>query len=159
MDETSLINPETSPIERQAIQQEVDKMLEAGIIRHSESPWSSPVILVKKKDGNWRFCVDYRRLNKITKKRHVYPIPRIDDTLDSLKGAQFYSSMDLRSGYWQIEVVSNIVAWNTGGIEYSCVECRWYGIQLRGMQVVWNTVAWNTGGMEYSCVEYRWYGI
>ncbi|UYV71143.1 hypothetical protein LAZ67_8001868, partial [Cordylochernes scorpioides] len=92
-----------SPTERQAIQTEVDKMLDAGIIRHSESPWSSPVILVKKKDGNWRFCVDYRRLNKVTKK-DVYPLPRIDDTLDSLKGAKFYSSMDLCSGYWQIEV-------------------------------------------------------
>ncbi|UYV79319.1 RRM1 [Cordylochernes scorpioides] len=92
-----------SPTERQAIQTEVDKMLDAGIIRHSESPWSSPVILVKKKDGNWRFCVDYRRLNKVTKK-DVYPLPRIDDTLDSLKGAKFYSSMDLHSGYWQIEV-------------------------------------------------------
>ncbi|UYV73297.1 K02A2.6-like [Cordylochernes scorpioides] len=89
--------------ERQAIQMEVDKMLDAGIIRHSESPWSLPVILVKKKDGNWRFCVDYRRLNKVTKK-DVYPLPQIDDTLDSLKGAKFYSSMDLRSGYWQIEV-------------------------------------------------------
>ncbi|UYV80839.1 ASB3, partial [Cordylochernes scorpioides] len=92
-----------SPTERQAIQTEVDKMLDAGIIRHSESPWSSPVILVKKKDGDWRFCVDYRRLNKVTKK-YVYILPRIDDTLDSLKGAKFYSSKDLRSGYWQIEV-------------------------------------------------------
>ncbi|UYV84530.1 K02A2.6-like, partial [Cordylochernes scorpioides] len=92
-----------SPTERQAIQTVVDKMLDAGIIRHSESPWSSPVILVKKKDGNWRFCVDYRRLNKVTKK-DVYPLPRIVDTLDSLKGAKFYSSLDLRSGYWKIEV-------------------------------------------------------
>ncbi|UYV77538.1 PSEN1 [Cordylochernes scorpioides] len=63
-----------SPTERQAIQMEVDKMLDAGIIRHSEGPWSSPVILVKKKDGNWRFCVDYRQLNKVTKK-DVYPLP------------------------------------------------------------------------------------
>ncbi|GFU65968.1 hypothetical protein TNCV_3240141 [Trichonephila clavipes] len=80
-------------------------MLDEGIVQPSESPWSSPVVLVrkKKKDGSWRFCVDYRKLNSVTKK-DVYPLPRIDDTLDCLKGAMFFSSMDLRSGYWQIEI-------------------------------------------------------
>ncbi|UYV82185.1 K02A2.6-like [Cordylochernes scorpioides] len=92
-----------SQVERQTIQNEVDKMLKGGIVQLSESPWSSPVVLVKKKNGCWRFCVDYRHLNKITKK-DVYPLPRIDDTLDCLRGASYYSSMDLRSGYWQIEV-------------------------------------------------------
>ena len=92
-----------SPAERRTIHDEVEKMLKKGIIQPSESPWSSPVVLVKKKDGNWRFCVDYRRLNRITKK-DVYPLPRIDDTLDSLRGSSFFSSMDLCSGYWQIEV-------------------------------------------------------
>ena len=92
-----------SSTERRIIQEEVTKMLKKGVIQPSESPWSSPVVLVKKKDGSWRFCVDYRRLNKLTKK-DVYPLPRIDDTLDCLKGAQFFSSMDLQSGYWQIEV-------------------------------------------------------
>ncbi|UYV76308.1 hypothetical protein LAZ67_13003313 [Cordylochernes scorpioides] len=92
-----------SQVERQTIQNEVDKMLKGGIVQLSESPWSSPVVLVKKKNGSWRFCVDYRHLNKITKK-DVYPLPRIDDTLDCLRGASYYSSMDLRSGYWQIEV-------------------------------------------------------
>ncbi|UYV80868.1 hypothetical protein LAZ67_19002048, partial [Cordylochernes scorpioides] len=92
-----------SPTERRAIQREVDKMIKMGVAQPSESPWSSPVVLVKKKDGSWRFCVDYRRLNRITKK-DVYPIPRTDDVLDSLTGAKFYSSMDLRTGYWQIEI-------------------------------------------------------
>lgn len=92
-----------SPAERRIIQNEVDKMQEKGIIKPSESPWSSPVVLVRKKDGNWRFCVDYRRLNQVTKK-DVYPLPRIDDTLDCLKGAKYFSSIDLYSGYWQIQV-------------------------------------------------------
>ncbi|UYV75834.1 hypothetical protein LAZ67_13001501 [Cordylochernes scorpioides] len=92
-----------SPYERGVIQTEVDKMLKSGIVKPSDSPWSSPVVLVKKKDGTWRFCVEYRRLNKITRK-DVYPLPRIADTLDSSKGASVFSTMDLKSGYWQIEV-------------------------------------------------------
>lgn len=92
-----------SHVERRVIQQEVNKMLSKGIIEPSSSPWASPVVLVKKKDGTWRFCVDYRHLNKITKK-DVYPLPRIDDALDCLHGAKYFSSIDLRSGYWQIAV-------------------------------------------------------
>lgn len=92
-----------SRAERDVIQAEVDKMLSKDIIEPSCSPWASPVVLVKKKDGTWRFCVDYRHLNNITKK-DVYPLPRIDDALDSLHGAKYFSSIDLRSGYWQIAV-------------------------------------------------------
>ncbi|UYV72384.1 hypothetical protein LAZ67_9002893, partial [Cordylochernes scorpioides] len=92
-----------SPAERRVIQSEVEKMMETKIIRPSSSPWASPVILVRKKDGSLRFCVDYRRLNKITKK-DVYPLPRIDDALDTLSGSRYFSTMDMRSGYWQIEV-------------------------------------------------------
>ncbi|UYV70710.1 hypothetical protein LAZ67_8000342, partial [Cordylochernes scorpioides] len=92
-----------APRERQIIQDEVNKMEKLDIIQPSESPWASPVVLIRKKDGSWRFCVDYRRLNKITK-IDVYPLPRIDDTLDCLRGARLYSSMDLQSGYWQIDV-------------------------------------------------------
>ncbi|KAK8756781.1 hypothetical protein V5799_000517 [Amblyomma americanum] len=95
-----------SSTERTIIQQEVDKMLSKDIIEPSSSPWASPVVLVKKKDGSWRFCVDYRHLNNITKK-DVYPLPRIDDALDCLHGAKFFSSIDLRSGYWQISVDDN----------------------------------------------------
>ncbi|UYV73333.1 K02A2.6-like [Cordylochernes scorpioides] len=76
-----------SPAERRVIQSEVEKMMETKIIRPSSSPWASPVILVRKKDGSLRFCVDYRRLNKITKK-DVYPLPRIDDALDTLSGSR-----------------------------------------------------------------------
>ncbi|GFV13512.1 hypothetical protein TNCV_2288551 [Trichonephila clavipes] len=92
-----------SPTERRIIHEEVQKMLDEGIVQPSESPWSSPIVLVRKKDGSWRFCVDYRKLNSVTKK-DVYPLPRIDDTLDCLKSAMFFSSMDLRFGYWQIEI-------------------------------------------------------
>ncbi|UYV63208.1 K02A2.6-like, partial [Cordylochernes scorpioides] len=92
-----------SPAERRVIQSEVEKMMETKIIRPSSSPWASHVILVRKKDGSLRFCVDYRRLNKITKK-DVYPLPRIDDALDTLSGSRYFSTMDMRSGYWQIEV-------------------------------------------------------
>ncbi|GBO29521.1 Transposon Ty3-I Gag-Pol polyprotein [Araneus ventricosus] len=74
-----------SPAERRIIH-EVEKLLQKEIIQPSKSPWSSPVVFVKKKDGNWRFCVDYRCLKKISK-RDVYPLPRIDDTLDRLSKA------------------------------------------------------------------------
>ncbi|UYV69952.1 hypothetical protein LAZ67_7001313 [Cordylochernes scorpioides] len=89
--------------EREIMQKEVDTMLEIKVIQPSESPWSAPVVLVKKKDGTWRFCADFRRLNHITKK-DVYPLPRVDDVLDHLSSARYYSTMDLKTGYWQVEV-------------------------------------------------------
>ncbi|UYV82700.1 hypothetical protein LAZ67_22000606 [Cordylochernes scorpioides] len=92
-----------APSERRLIQDEVNKMIENHIVKPSEGSWSSQVILVRKKDGTWRFSVDYRRLYKITK-RDVYPLPNIDDALESLAGSSYFSPMDLRSGYWQTEV-------------------------------------------------------
>lgn len=92
-----------SPKEREAIKNQVDEMLGDDVIQPSQSAWASPVVLVRKKDNTLRFCVDYRKLNNVTK-RDVYPLPRIDDTLDRLRDAKFFSSLDLKSGYWQIEV-------------------------------------------------------
>lgn len=90
-----------SPSERKVINDQVRDMLKKNVIHESSSPWAGPVILVRKKDGTWRFRVDYRRLNAVTKK-DVYPLPRIDDAIDCLSSASYFSSVDLRSGYWQI---------------------------------------------------------
>jgi len=79
----------------------VEEMLGADVIEPSSSPWTSPVVLVKKKDGSTRFCVDYRKLNEISVK-DAYPLPRIDESLDALSGAQCFSTLDLASGYWQV---------------------------------------------------------
>ena len=81
----------------------VADMLTGGQIEASDSPWSSPVVLVTKKDGGTRFCVDYRQLNDATIK-DAYPLPRIDDTLDMLAGKQWFSTLDLASGYWQVSL-------------------------------------------------------
>ena len=90
-----------SPTIRQEIKQQCDRLLEAGVIEPSSSPWSSPVVMVKKKSGSYRFCVDYRKLNKVTRP-DSHPLPRIDDTLDALAGNVYFSTMDLSSGYWQV---------------------------------------------------------
>ena len=81
----------------------VTEMLTGGQIEASDSPWSSPMVLVTKKDGGTRFCVDYRQLNDATIK-DAYPLPRIDDTLDMLAGKQWFSTLDLASGYWQVSL-------------------------------------------------------
>ena len=98
------LQPHRLPISKQDCEtQEVQKMLKRGIVEPSSSPWASPVVLVTKKDGSTRFCVDYRKLNDVTRK-DAYPLPRIDDTLDALKGSMYFSTLDLYSGYWQVKM-------------------------------------------------------
>ena len=98
------LNPrKKSYMEKEHIAGEVAKLLASGQIRASKSPWGAPVVLVKKKDGTLRFCIDFRRLNDCTKK-DAYPLPRIEECLECLGGNRFFHTMDLASGYWQVAV-------------------------------------------------------
>ena len=86
---------------RKIVRNEVEEMLKQNVIRKSKSPWSSPVTLVKKKGGEWRFCIDFRKVNSVTKK-DSYPIPRIDEMLDRYRESSWFTSIDLAAGYWQV---------------------------------------------------------
>ena len=91
------------PAKRVETRKLLKEMLERDVIQPTNSPWASPIVLVQKKDGSTRFCVDYRKVNSVTRK-DAYPLPRVDDTLDTLAGSKWFSTLDLLSGYWQVEV-------------------------------------------------------
>jgi hypothetical protein len=112
-----------SAVELEELKKQLEELLDKKFIRPSVSPWGAPVLLVKKKDGSMRLCVDYRQLNKVTIKNR-YPLPRIDDLMDQLVGAHVFSKIDLRSGYHQIRVKADDIpktAFRTryGHYEYS----------------------------------------
>lgn len=90
-----------SPAVQAQVNVELEKMLEEGIIEKSNSPWASPILLIKKKDNTYRFVVDYRQLNKVTE-RDAYPLPFVNATLDKLRDARYISTLDIKSAYWQI---------------------------------------------------------
>lgn len=92
-----------SPAIQEVLDKEIEVMLKEGIIEPSKSGWSSPVVLIKKPDKTYRFCVDYRQLNAVTK-RDAYPLPYVSHTLDKLRDAKFLSSIDIKSAYWQVPV-------------------------------------------------------
>jgi len=88
----------TSYKNQEFIKEEIDRLLKSGLIQPSRSQWTSPVVVVEKKNGKKRLCIDYRKLNSITKKDN-YPLPRIDDMLETLEGSQWFTSLDLASGF------------------------------------------------------------
>src|SRR5580765_527814 len=90
-----------NPAMQAVIDREVEEMEAAGVIEPSHSAWSSPVVVVKKKDGKFRFCIDFRKVNDVTEK-DAYPLPQVIATLDKLRGARYLTTLDLKSGYWQV---------------------------------------------------------
>nr|GEW15184.1 putative reverse transcriptase domain-containing protein [Tanacetum cinerariifolium] len=92
-----------APTEMQELANQLKELQDKGFIRPSSSPWGAPVLFMKKKDGSFHMCIDYRELNKLTIKNH-YPFPRIDDLFDQLQGSRYFSKIDLRSGYHQLRV-------------------------------------------------------
>lgn len=97
--------------ESDEVKKQVEELLDKGLIQPSSSPAGSPIVLVPKKGGEWRICIDYRALNKITVKNR-YPLPRIDDLFDQLKHAKYFSKLDLKSGYHQLRMKEEDV-WKT----------------------------------------------
>ncbi|KRX36687.1 Transposon Ty3-G Gag-Pol polyprotein [Trichinella murrelli] len=89
--------------QRAQVETLLNEIIHRDVIEPSCNPWASPIVLVNKRDGSCRFCVDYRQLNNVTQK-DAHPLPRIDDTLDALSGAQWFPTLDLASGYWQVEM-------------------------------------------------------
>ena len=107
------------------VKKHLQEMLKIGAIHRSTSPWSSPIVLVHKKDGGLWFCIDLRRLNN-ERIKDVHSLPRIEDSLDCLDGATIFTSLDLQSGYWQVELteaIQPLTAFTVGPLGFcECVQ-------------------------------------
>ena len=112
-----------APTEMRELRDQIEQLLGQGFIRRSTSPWGAPVLFVKKRDGSLRLCVDYRELNKVTI-RNKYPLPRIDDLFYQLRGATFFSKIDLRSGYHQLRIREQDVSKTAFLTRYGSYEFR-----------------------------------
>ena len=95
-----------APLLVEEVREHIQEMLDGGTIRPSQSPWCNTVVLVRKKDGGLRFCIDFRQLNSRTKK-DAYPLPQMQETMESMVGTPFFSTMDLKSGFWQVKMAKD----------------------------------------------------
>ena len=101
------------------VREHIQEMLDGGVICPSQSPWCNAAVLVRKKDGGLRFCIDFRQQNSRTKK-DAYPLPQMQETMESMVGAQFFSTMDLKSGFWQVKMAKDsqqYTAFTVGSME------------------------------------------
>nr|GEX10396.1 putative reverse transcriptase domain-containing protein [Tanacetum cinerariifolium] len=112
-----------APSEMKELSEQLQELSDKGFIRPSSSPWGAPVLFVKKKDGSFRMCIDYRELNKLTVKNR-YPLPRLDDLFDQLQGSSIYSKIDLRSGYHQLRVREQDISKMAFRTQYGHYECQ-----------------------------------
>lgn len=120
-----------SPQKAALLQQEIEYMMKHGLIEPCQSEWSSPVILVSKPDGTYRFCVDYRRVNKITK-TDTFPLPRVDDCVDKVGKAKYITKFDLLNGYWQVPLSNRareVSSFVVNGAQYYRIGSQYYRME------------------------------
>ena len=128
LEEETPVNARPRPIPfhlREVVHEQISKMLRLGVIRKSTSPWSSPILLVPKSDGKYRFCVDFRRLNAKSRK-DVAPVPRIDTVFAMIGNSEIFSTMDLLSGFWQVPMAKQAckyTAFTVANQHFEFVKC------------------------------------
>ncbi|KAH9061488.1 hypothetical protein Ae201684P_020824 [Aphanomyces euteiches] len=139
----------TSKAEGDIMEAELNQYLDLGLIRPSKSPWSSPVLMIRKPDGSIRFCIDYRKLNSVTVK-DSYPVPRIDDLLDVLGRAKLFSTMDIASGDWNVPMAKD-------SIEKTAFTCKYGLYEWLVMPFgLCNAVPCFERLMEHILIGYKW---